>query len=714
MTKVVREISPQREESKNAPQRAPRGRGRHWGRWLMLLLVIAGGIVFFLPTFAGWAVQSPETLAWVSGQPAGTIEIGEANFSWQGPVQLKNVTLQARDGHTIANVDTLTAGQTFWGLLTQQRQTLKLNLDGVRYTVTVPEPEPMEVQGTADVSQFTSALEKFVVPCPNMPMEVTITHGAILFQNPRHEPIETWSDITATYHRKAGTKQIQTISATVPAVAETGVGELILQGEWEHEKNLESISLKTQGDHISLVAASPWLEKYLGPGHGLTTCSGEVLASFERDASTGWNLEASAGLRSSEPDKNPGPSNSVPFHEDSFPADQFREGQPASGKTPAAEGMTLQVQAQYVKEADELRVPQLLLSSAQTAIQLHGHVTELSGAQVLQIQGEARAPGAAMMDLLPLEVREQIQIEGIRLSQFEVTGALRPAPDGTSHPLMYALIVGWDKAQAYGLESQQAQLKVSYHEGLVRVDPINVPVNGGKLLMLPTLDLRAQPATLHFQAGTMLENVALTEEICRDWLMYISPTLANATSAEGRLTLVLNQGQLPLGHPEKGDVGGVLTILNGSVRPGPLAVEVLHQVAAVQGMLNRGGADLTQKAFLTMTQENINFRLYQGRVYHENFGANVGEMRIATAGSMGLDHTLEMGLSIAFPQKWLAADRPVLQALAGEPIQLTVAGTLEEPRIDGEGLAEFGKQIGIKAGVGLLEKLLERRRQKNR
>jgi len=707
MTKVIREVRPQREEPKAAQQPSPRARSRRWGRWLMLLLVIAGGIVFFLPTFAGWAVQSPETLAWVSGQPAGTIEIGEANFSWQGPVQLKNVVLQTRDGHPIANVDTLTSGQTFWGLLTQKSQTLKLKLDGVRYTLMIPDPGPVEVQGTVDISQFTSALEKFVVPCPGMPMEVSITHGAILFQNPRHEPIETWSDITATYQCDPGAKQIQTISATIPAVAEKGSGELTLQGQWEREKNpsqRETISLQTQGDRISLVAASPWLEKYLGSGHGLTTCSGDVRALFERDSSTGWNLVASAGLKGSEPGEI----------SDQIPAGQASVGQLASGKIPSHDGMTLQVQAQYAKDADELRIPQLLLSSAQTALQLQGHVTELSGTQVLQIQGEARVPGAAIMDLLPVEVREQIQIEGIRLSQFEVTGALRPAPDGTSHPLTYSLVAGWDKAQAYGLESPQAQLKVSYHEGLVRVDPINVPVNGGKLLMLPTLDLRTQPATLHFQAGTMLENVALTEGICRDWLMYISPTLANATSAEGRLTLTLHQGQLLLGQPEKGDLGGVLTILDGSVRPGPLAVEMLHQVAAVQGMLNRGGADLTQKAFLTMKQENISFRLYQGRVYHENFGANVGEMRIATGGSMGLDHTLNMGLNISFPQKWLATDRPVLQALAGEPIKLTVAGTLEEPRIDGAGLAEFGKQIGLKAGVGLLEKLLERRQQRNR
>lgn len=697
MTKVIREAKMQEQSHVSSKAiRVGQKPRRHYGRWLLCLFLLAGGVLFFLPTLAGWVMRSPGTLAWISGQPAGTIEIGQVNLTWQGPVQLKNVVLHATDGSPIANVDTLTSSQTFWGILTQQKQKIQWNLDGVRYTVTVPEPGPVEVAGQADVSQVTSALQNFKIPAPALPMEVTVTNCVVNFQNSAHEPVDQWSEISATYQCEPGEQFVQTVSATVPGSSDKENGGLTLNGRWEREGNSqqsEAFSLETSADHLSLKAAAPWLEKYLGTDHGLTTCTGNLQAAFHRDQKVGWTLTAQGNL--------------VGLQDLAAPL-----GQTHSVKLPGE--TTLQLEGRFNKADDELTISRFLLAADQAAVDLQGTVKQIVGPQILHLLANVKAPGTAIMDLLPLELREQIQIEGVKFSQLEVTGALRPDAEGHSAPLTYSLIASWDRVLAYGLDSENGKLRIRFSGGQVTAEPIDVPIGGGKLLMLPTLDLTTQPAILRFQSGTMLQDVRLTEEVCRDWLMYVSPTLAHATSVDGRLTLTMNNGEIPLGDPGRGDVAGVVSIRAGTVRPGPLAIQMLQQVSALQSMLNRGGEDITRKAILSMKKEDVPFRLYQGRVYHENFGADVGEMRISTSGSMGLDHTLAMNLNLAFPEKWLAVDRPVLRALAGAPIQLGIAGTLEEPRIDGSGLANFGKQIGINAGVNLLEKLIERRQQRKR
>lgn len=693
MGKVVREMvpAPAGESASSQPPRRKRG----WGRLLFILLVLLGLGAFFLPGIAGWILSTPAALAWVSGQREGAIAVGQANLSWQGPVQLKDVVLNGADGQPLANVATVTSEVSFWDLLTQKPVSLKLHLDGIQLTARVPDPG--SPSGRLNVSELTNALQTFPIPSPARSMKVEITNCTIDFHNVRNELVDRWSNISATYACTEDTKRAQSLLAEMPPSEEHGTGEVQLTANWSQgltEHRPEQMSVGIHGDRLSLVAIRPWLEKYLGPNHGLLLCSGQIRGTFDRNQQTGWDLNA-AGLL-----QDPG-SHSRPL------------GQVAS-EEPTAAKATIEVQGSYSRPADELVIPRLHLAADNAAVELQGAVKDLSGQQNLDVKAEVSTPGGMLSDLLPPELARQIQIEDLRVSDIRIQGSLLPNADGSSQPFTYSLLASWKRALAYGLDSQNGQMRVSYKEGQLFAEPVNVPVNGGKLRQFPVIDFRTEPATLHFQTGTVLENIQLTEAICRDWLKYISPTLADATSVGGRLSLGVNAGQIPLGHMEQADLSGVVAIQEGSVRPGPLAVGILDQVSQLQIMLNRGGEDLTKKAFLTVTQEDIPFRVYQGRVYHESFGAYVGDLRLSTSGSVGLDHTLALQMNLHLPDKWMANGRPVLQILAGQPMPFKITGTFEEPRIDASAMADFGKQIGVKAGVGLIEKLIERRQQRNR
>ncbi len=120
---------------------------------------------------------------------------------------------------------------------------------------------------------------------------------------------------------------------------------------------------------------------------------------------------------------------------------------------------------------------------------------------------------------------------------------------------------------------------------------------------------------------------------------------------------------------------------------------------------NRRGPQRDLK--IDLPPQDVLFRVHDGRVYHKGLTFQVGELAVQSRGSVGLDHSLDLLVEIPLPEAWL--DRgPVLRALQGEVVTIPVAGTLEQPRVDGRAVAEMGKRLGASAAGGLLQNLLEK------
>ena len=65
--------------------------------------------------------------------------------------------------------------------------------------------------------------------------------------------------------------------------------------------------------------------------------------------------------------------------------------------------------------------------------------------------------------------------------------------------------------------------------------------------------------------GPLLESVRLSPELCRGWLRYVQPTIADATQAEGKFSIAIDQAQVPLLNPNSSAVKSTLTIHGGKV-----------------------------------------------------------------------------------------------------------------------------------------------------
>jgi hypothetical protein len=277
----------------------------------------------------------------------------------------------------------------------------------------------------------------------------------------------------------------------------------------------------------------------------------------------------------------------------------------------------------------------------------------------------------------------------------------------------------WTRATAFGLYSEAGQLKISLLDKQLKLEPVGVVVNEGKLLSLPGVDLTAPGGHVVFEPAVLLEEINLTEQICRGWLRYISPITADATSVSGKLSLATGEGRLPIEALETGSLQGVLVIHDGALGTGPLIDPVMNIVEQVQGIIGvAGGQPLANDLKLKLVPQQVAYELREGRVYHSNLSFKAGEVTLISSGSVGLDDSLDMRLQITMPQKWFENRGPVLSSLQGEVIEVGIGGWLDRPKVDPRPLADFGKRVGAKAAGGLIQDLInrgiERRRMRGR
>jgi len=175
------------------------------------------------------------------------------------------------------------------------------------------------------------------------------------------------------------------------------------------------------------------------------------------------------------------------------------------------------------------------------------------------------------------------------------------------------------------------------------------------------------------QPGTVFDHTPVTTQMCDDMLKYIAPILANVTDISGAFSIELDDWRLPAEAPKAGRGSGRLTVHNIDVGPGPL----VRSIARVLGL----------PASVRLADESVvDFEMADGRVEHRGLEFGIGQLRVGTHGSVGLDETLDIVAEIPIPSG-LSADRPVLDILAGKTIKIPIRGTLSEPKVDAAALA---------------------------
>jgi translocation and assembly module TamB len=330
----------------------------------------------------------------------------------------------------------------------------------------------------------------------------------------------------------------------------------------------------------------------------------------------------------------------------------------------------------------------------------------------LKISGQAAYDAAQLTKKLEPSIGRNIQLFGQQNMPIDVLWQWSNDPSFTGSKLSGLNAnarLGWTSARVVGIEVGAADVPISINSG-VMVSRAEIPVSGGVLRWDVQSDLTQEDLTVEQKPMTVLENVAITPEMCGGWLKYVAPLLAEATSIDGRLSLTLDEAKFSPGDLKRQTVQGKLVMHRAEVGPGPLANELtglIRQIDALRRAEPGQAVSSTNRAWIQLPSQQISFRMVDGKVYHRDLRMEMGDVALTTSGAVDTEGGLDMRVSLPIPDVW--ADRgPVLATLRGQTLQFPVRGTVARPQLDASMLGQFGRQALEGAAQGLLQQGINR------
>jgi hypothetical protein len=209
--------------------------------------------------------------------------------------------------------------------------------------------------------------------------------------------------------------------------------------------------------------------------------------------------------------------------------------------------------------------------------------------------------------------------------------------------------------------------------------------------MTPLVRLDVTPADVMLGQGPLLTDVQLTPEMCSKALKFITPILANSTVAEGRFSVTLDGGWLPINDPAGGDIGGKIA-MRGQAKAGPVAQEFLLVLRELGTVLQNGKLGEVNRNLVSLDVPNIEFRCVKRRVYHRGLKFQVGNLPVTTYGSVGFDETLAIVAEVPLQARLLGVDLS-LGALEGQKMQIPINGTLSKPKLDPKAMQQLTARL---------------------
>ncbi len=263
--------------------------------------------------------------------------------------------------------------------------------------------------------------------------------------------------------------------------------------------------------------------------------------------------------------------------------------------------------------------------------------------------------------------------------------------------------LGWQSAVIYGLTAGPGDVSAKLDKGICLVTIPEMAVNEGKLRFSPQVRLDQSPAVIVLTQEKVIDQVRLSPELCASWLKFVMPLLADAAQVEGKFSMDLAGGTLPLMSPSTGEFSGAIGIHTAQVRPGPLTMQLIGVIDQVRSVLRQRAATGPQRerVIMEMPEQSVDFKLADGRMHHQGLTFQFQDVTLRTSGSVGMDETLNLIAEIPVPDEWVAGKK-LLAGFKGKSIRIPISGTLKQPRPDSRVLGELTKQMGGSALEGFL------------
>jgi translocation and assembly module TamB len=382
----------------------------------------------------------------------------------------------------------------------------------------------------------------------------------------------------------------------------------------------------------------------------------------------------------------------------------------SDGKSRQPEGpLTLACNGTYDLGGNRVNLEGFGLVTRYGHVTATGRIDEPGGRLVADLQGALTPNWPALSALATESAGSAVQLAG-GPRPYRVKGPLSGASlAGVLKGLDAEVGLDLASADAFGLKLGPAPLVVRCGGGKVAIDPVHTTMNGGKVDLLPGLDVdEARGIALTLAKGSALDGVVINDEVSRAVLSYVAPVLDKATHVNGKVAMTVDGADIPLAScpPDRRlNLTGQLVFQDVVFAPGPFAEEVL----TLAGPKTARGVRLHQPVQLAVAD---------GRVIQKGLEVPIAQgSKVALEGSVGFDQTLDLKASVPLtkallgPAGGLGANLDGL--VDGRTVVVPIGGTVEHPRVNRQALQVALKQLSrdvLKGGLsreasGLLDRV---------
>lgn len=361
----------------------------------------------------------------------------------------------------------------------------------------------------------------------------------------------------------------------------------------------------------------------------------------------------------------------------------------------------------YSRLADRIEIGEVAVETAYGRFGGSGSIDRVRTVPQVNFQGSLEPDWPALNAVMVREVEPNARIAG-QPRTWRLAGAIAVPATGDDWlgGLHGELGIQLDALDVFGMRLGATALVVRAKGGRLTVDPIDTRLNDGVLHLEPEwVRDRAGSFRLKLGPASTLENAVVNDEVSHRVLSYVAPVLDGATRVQGRVSVKRVDAEFPLLGAAKAPVRVEGDVLFDDVRflPGPLADDLMSLFP---------NSDTTRP--LLVLRDPISFRVAEGKVHQRGLTIPLGQVgSAALEGSVDFQKNLD--LVARFRVNPPGPDMPVLATiLRTARFELPIRGTLDDPKIDVEGMKERLRSMGsdlldnsVVAGAGGLLRFLE-------
>ena len=362
---------------------------------------------------------------------------------------------------------------------------------------------------------------------------------------------------------------------------------------------------------------------------------------------------------------------------------------------------------------DAFQFTNLELTASALKLKANGSISDLAQTMQTEMKGSWNPNWQKINALLGAYSGNLVQLSGSGEQPFQLRGPLYATSTNSNQPVAWippeleaATSIRWDQGSVANVAIGASQINVDVRNSLATIKTEGIPFTGGVVRFAPSVDMRGENPILLMDQTRIIDNVQLSPETARQWLKYVAPLAADATSAQGNFTVDAKSVRMPIMNPMDMEARGAIRMKDVVIGAGPLAEQLLTSIQQVRGILKpeaRNDRDL--KTWLQMSEQTIPIVIQNQRVFHDNVTFTHKDLTLKTRGSVGFDQSLSMVAEIPIEDDWIAG-KSYLAGLKGQSLSIPISGTVSKPQLDQRAIQELSSQLVKQAASGALNQAI--------